>query len=128
MEFTIPILAVGGVFMAPVLIFWIYFAYTGRSEERFHTTLQDLIKSNQVITPDVMQNIPGYKKVEQQQRNDLRRGIITVSVGAGIAIFGAIGLDEEVFIGFGLLVATIGLGLLIYGIYQKQSQLGDPAG
>lgn len=127
MEST-AILAVGGVFMSPVLIFWIYLAYTGRSEERFHTTLQDLIKSNQAIAPEVMQNIPGYKKIEHHQRNDLRRGIITVSVGAGIAIFGAIGLDEKLCIGFGLLVATIGLGLLIYGIYQKQSQSGDPAG
>ncbi|MBT3428047.1 MAG: DUF202 domain-containing protein [Gammaproteobacteria bacterium] len=128
MELLIPIFAICGAFLTPVLIIWIYFTYTGRTEERFHTTLQQLIKSDQTITPDMMKNIPGYKEVEQKQRNDLRRGIITVSVGAGIAIFGAIGLDEEVFIGFGLLVATIGLGLLIYGIYQKQSQLGDPAG
>lgn len=127
MELLIPIFGICGAFAAPVLIIWIYFTYTGRTEERFHTTLQELIKSDQTITPDMMKNMPGYKEVENLKHTDLRRGTITVSIGLGVSIFGVF-VEGDLFIGVGLFIATIGLGLLFHGIYQQKLELEDPAG
>ena len=90
----------------------------------FHETLQELIKAGQELSPEMLANMPGYGG-KQVQRNDIRRGTIILSVGIGIALFGAVGLDEEAVLGIGLLVAAIGLGLLLYGYYETKVQLAD---
>lgn len=128
MDLMIPILSIIGAFGAPVLIIWIVYHFSGRTEKRFHTTLQDLIKSDQKLTPEMLATIPGYRNNENNGRNDIRRGTITLSVGAGIALFGAVGVGKETILGIGLLVGAIGLGLLLYGLYEKKVQLVDDVG
>jgi hypothetical protein len=128
MGLMIPIFAIIGAFGAPVLIIWIVYYFSGRTEKRFHTTLQDLIKSDQQLTPEMLATIPGYRNNGDNTRNDIRTGTITFSVGAGIALFGAVGLGEETILGIGLLVSAIGLGLLLYGRYDKKVQLADDVG
>ena len=86
--------------------------------------LQKLIESGQELSPELLQSIPGYKK-ENGERNDIRTGTITTGVGIGIALFGQFGVSETELVGIGLLVFSIGLGILAYGIYNKDKKVND---
>ena len=108
----------------PVFIIWIVYYFSSRSEKQFHQTLQELIKSGQELSPDILAGIPGYKK-GNGERNDIRTGTITAGVGIGIALFGGIGVEEEALIGIGLLVFSIGLGILGYGVYNRNKKVDD---
>jgi hypothetical protein len=128
MELWIPIIAIIGAFGAPVLIICIVYYFSGRKQKMFHETLQELIKAGQEVSPEMLANMPGHGGKQQAHKNDIRTGTITLSVGIGIALFGAIGVGEEVILGAGLLVGSIGLGLLLYGYYQIKVQLADDVG
>ena len=123
-DISIPIFGIVGVFGTPVFIIWIVHYFESRSEKKFHQTLQELIKSGQELSPDILAGIPGYKK-GNGERNDIRTGTITAGVGIGIALFGGIGVEEEALIGIGLLVFSIGLGILGYGVYNRNKKVDD---
>jgi hypothetical protein len=123
-DILIPIFGILGVFGMPVFIIWIVYYFSSRSEKQFHQTLQELIKSGQELSPDILAGIPGYKK-GNGERNDIRTGTITAGVGIGIALFGGIGVEEEALIGIGLLVFSIGLGILGYGVYNRNKKVDD---
>ena len=123
------LLAVIGIFGMPVFIVFIYFHFANKSKEQFHTTLQKLIESGQELSPELLQSVPGYKK-ENGKRNDIRTGTITSGVGIGIVLFGQakqfqVGVSEAPLVGIGLLVLSIGLGILAYGIYNKHKKVND---
>ena len=117
------LLAVIGIFGMPVFIVFIYFYFANKSKEQFHTTLQKLIESGQELSPELLQSIPGYKE-ENGERNDIRRGTITSGLGIGIAFFGLI-ISVTELVGIGTLVLSIGLGILAYGIYNKNKKVND---
>jgi len=123
------LLAVIGIFGMPVFIVFIYFHFANKSKEQFHTTLQKLIESGQELSPELLQSVPGYKK-ENGKRNDIRTGTIATAVGIGIVLFGQakqfqVGVSEAPLVGIGLLVLSIGLGILAYGIYNKHKKVND---
>jgi|TARA_B100000678_G_C18212208_1_gene503854 hypothetical protein len=124
-EILIPIFGIVGVFGMPVFIVLIVFYFEKRNKEQFHTTLQKLIESGQELSPDLLQSIPGYKVDKNGDKNDIRSGTITAAVGIGIALFGHIGIEEEALVGIGLLVFSIGLGILVYGIYNRNKKVDD---
>jgi hypothetical protein len=124
-DILIPIFGIVGVFGMPVFIVWIVHYFESKSEKKFHQTLQELIKSGQELSPDILQSIPGYKKEKNGERNDIRSGTITAGVGIGIALFGQFGVAETPLVGIGLLVLSIGLGFLAYGIYNKDKKVND---
>ena len=123
-DILIPIFGILGVFGMPVFIVWIVYYFSSRSEKQFHQTLQELIKSRQELSPDILAGIPGYKK-GNGERNDIRTGTITAGVGIGIALFGGIGVEEDALIGIGLWVFSIGLGILSYGVYNRNKKVDD---
>ena len=120
----IPIFGIVGIFGMPVFIILIIFYFDKRNKEQFHATLQKLIESGQELSPELLQSIPGYKK-ENGERNDIRTGTIAAAVGIGIALFGQFGVSETPLVGIGLLVLSIGLGFLAYGIYNKDKKVND---
>ena len=124
-DILIPIFGIVGIFGMPVFIVWIVHYFESRSEKKFHQTLQELIKSGQELSPDILQSIPGYKKEKNGERNDIRSGTITAGVGIGIVLFGQFGVAETPLVGIGLLVLSIGLGFLAYGIYNKDKKVND---
>ena len=124
-DILIPIFGLVGIFGMPVFIVWIVYYFDKRNKEQFHATLQKLIESGQELSPDLIQSIPGYKMDKNGNRNDIRSGTITAAVGIGIALFGFIGVQEEALIGIGLLVFSIGLGILVYGIYNRNKKVDD---
>ena len=120
----VPIFGIVGVFGMPVFIVLIYYYFANKSKEQFHATLQKFIESGQELSPELLQSIPGYKK-ENGKMNDIRTGTITTGVGIGIALFGQFGVAETELVGIGLLVFSIGLGFLAYGIYNKNKKVND---
>ena len=124
LDALVPLFAVVAIFGMPVFIILIIFYFDKRNKEQFHSTLQKLIKSGQELSPELLQSIPGYKK-ENGERNDIRTGTITAAVGIGIALFGQFGVSETPLVGIGLLVFSIGLGILAYGIYNKDKKVND---
>ena len=125
-EILIPLFGIVGTFGVPVCVVFIVYYFSGRSEKQFHKTLQELIKSGQELSPELLQSIPGYKKEKNGERNDIRSGIITAGVGIGIALLGqSKQLHETALFGIGLLVLSIGLGILAYGIYNKDKKVND---
>ena len=123
-EVLIPLFGIVAVFGMPVFIILIIFYFDKRNKEQFHSTLQKLIESGQELSPELVQSIPGYKK-ENGERNDIRTGTITTGVGIGIAIFGQFGVAETALVGIGLLVSSIGLAFLAYGIYNKDKKVNE---
>ena len=123
-ELLIPIFGIVGVFGMPLGIVVAGLYFDKRNKDKFHTTLQKLIESGQELSPELLQSIPGYKK-ENGERNDIRTGTITTGVGIGIAIFGQFGIAETALVGIGLLVSSIGLAFLAYGIYNKDKKVND---
>jgi len=108
----------------PVGIVWIVYYYDNRAKEQFHTTLQKLIESGQELSPELLESVPGYKAGEKD-KDDIRSGLITSGVGIGIALFGHFGVGEQPLFGIGLLVLSIGVGILAYGIYSKNKKGDD---
>jgi hypothetical protein len=126
LDSLVPLFGVIGVFGMPVFIVLIYFYFANKSEKQFHTTLHELIESGQELSPELLQSIPGYKKEKENgERNDIRTGTITTGVGIGIALFGQFGAQETALFGIGLLVFSIGLAFLAYGIYNKDKKVND---
>jgi|TARA_B100000809_G_scaffold124097_1_gene122284 hypothetical protein len=123
----VPLFGIIGVFGMPVFIVWIVHHYKGKGEQAFHDTLQELIKSGQELSPDVIAGMPGYRGSgsgkENKEINDIRTGLITFGTGAGLAVFGYV--IDSVLIGIGLLVLFIGLGILAYGLYAKNKLADD---
>lgn len=108
----------------PLGIVWIIYYYDNRTKEQFHTTLQKLIESGQELSPELIESVPGYKG-RRKDKNDIRSGLVTSGVGIGIALFGHFGVGEQPLFGIGLLVLSIGLGILAYGIYSKNKKGDD---
>ena len=108
----------------PVGIVWIVYYYDNRDKEQFHTTLQKLIESGQELSPELIESVPGYKG-RRKDKNDIRSGLVTSGVGIGIALFGHFGAEDQAVFGIGLLVLSIGVGILAYGIYSKNKKGDD---
>ena len=117
----IPIVAI----VMPLGIVIAIFYFDTKNKDKFHSTLQKFIESGQEVTPELLQSIPGYKKEKNGKRNDIRSGTITAGVGIGIVLFGQFGVAETALVGIGLLVSSIGLAFLAYGIYNKDKKVND---
>ena len=109
----------------PVGIVWIIFYYDNRTKEQFNATLQKLIESGQELSPELLESVPGYKAGKGKDKDDIRSGLITSGVGIGIALFGHFGAEEQALFGVGLLVLSIGVGMLAYGVYSKNKKGDD---
>ena len=109
----------------PVGIVWIIYDYDNRAKEQFHATLQKLIESGQELSPELLESVPGYKAGKRKDKDDIRSGLITSGVGIGLALFGHFGLGVQHVFGVGLLVLSIGVGMLAYGIYSKNKKGDD---
>ena len=109
----------------PVGIVWIIYDYDNRAKEQFHATLQKLIESGQELSPELLESVPGYKAGKGKDKDDVRSGLVTSGVGIGIALFGHFGAEDQAVFGIGLLVLSIGVGILAYGIYSKNKKGDD---
>ena len=124
MDSMVPIFGIIGVFGMPAVIVWTALHFNNKKKEQFHTSLQKLIASGQELTPELMQSIPGYQE-EESKGSDVRGGAVLIGIGIGVVLLGFFGLHNSVVWASGLLVACLGLGLLLYGIYSERDSSED---
>lgn len=117
MDDLVPIMGIIGVFGMPAVIVLIVSYFENKKKEKFHETVQAVMKSGQEVTPELLQSIPGY--AADGEHNDIRKGFIVTGVGLGVVLFGKFGVNKEELFGSGLLVLSIGIGFLMYGYYAK---------
>ena len=117
MDDLVPIMGIIGVFGMPAVIVLTVLYFENKKKEKFHETVQAVMKSGQEVTPELLQSIPGY--AVQGNHNDIRKGFIVAGVGLGVVLFGKFGVYQEELFGIGLLVLSIGIGFLMYGYYAK---------
>jgi len=115
----VPIVGIVGVFGMPVFIVWTALHFNNKKKQQFHTSLQKLIESGQELTPELLQSIPGYRE-EDKKVSDIKAGVILLGIGVGVVLLGYLGLHAAVVWASGLLVASLGLALLAYGIYAEK--------
>ena len=85
-EMLIPIT----LFLAMVLIVWIVYAFRYKAQRDVQATYRAAIERGQELTPELLERLG-----ETQPKNrDLRRGIVLIGIGVGLAAFGLV-LGEE---------------------------------
>lgn len=117
MDDLVPIMGIIGVFGMPAVIVLIVSYFENKKKEKFHETVQAVMKSGQEVTPELLQSIPGYAANGEQ--NDIRKGFIVTGVGLGVVLFGKLGVNKPELFGIGLLVLSIGVAFLMYGYFAK---------
>jgi hypothetical protein len=115
----VPIVGIVGVFGMPVFIVWTALHFNNKKKEQFHASLQKLLESGQELSPELLQSIPGYRE-EDKKVSDIKAGAILIGVGVGVVLLGYLGLHATVVWASGLLVVSLGLALLVYGIYAEK--------
>jgi hypothetical protein len=115
----VPIVGIVAVFGMPVFVVWVALYFNNKKKEQFHKSLQKLIESGQQLSPELLQSIPGYVE-EGQKVNDIKSGAILIGIGVGVVLLGKFGLNATVVWGSGLLVASLGVALLSFGIYAEK--------
>ena len=104
----IPIVAM--ICLAAITGLYFYFRYRTRRERQ--STLRAAIERGLELTPELLQQLG---ESAQHKDADLRRGVLAIAVGVGIAAFGLLQSDPEVFSRLragGALFFIIGIALL----------------
>ena len=122
----VPIVGMVCVFGMPVFIVWLALYFNNKKKDQFHASLQKLIGSGQELSPELLRSIPGYID-DDKKGDDIGFGAVLTGIGVGIVLLGKFGLNLTVVFGSGLLVSSIGIAVLAYGIYAKKKNLDDTA-
>ena len=104
----VPIVALLCIAVVPGLYF--YFRYRTRRE--LQNTLRAAIERGLELTPQLLEQLG---EPAQRKDADLRRGVLAIAVGVGLAAFGLLQEDPEVFSRLragGALFFIIGLALV----------------
>ena len=107
LELLIPI----SMFFAIVLVVWIVVAFRFKTQQNIQATYRAAIERGQELTPELLDRLG-----ESRPKNrDLRRGIVLVGLGLGLAVFGlALGEEDAVrpLIAIGALPLLVGVAYL----------------
>jgi hypothetical protein len=107
LELLIPI----SMFLAIVLVVWIVVAFRFKTQQNIQATYRAAIERGQELTPELLDRLG-----ESRPKNrDLRRGIVLVGLGLGLAVFGlALGEEDAVrpLIAVGALPLLVGVAYL----------------
>ncbi|RMF96151.1 MAG: hypothetical protein D6727_09035 [Gammaproteobacteria bacterium] len=102
----------------------LYFRYRARRE--IQQTIRAAIERGQELTPDILDRIgqgPQNAPMDTRRR-DLRRGIILLGVGVGLAIFGFLD-NERDLIAIAGLPSFIGLAFLVLWYLDRHQEPAD---
>ena len=116
-EVVIPVLGIMSGIIVPVSVFiWLYFE--GKDKNK---TILEISKN--IDDPSKMQDLIGMLDERKKETIDYRRsGVVTLSVGIGLFLFGVFFIGAFLK-GAGSLVAAIGIGQIIAGyLYPNTSE------
>ena len=116
-EVVIPLVGIMTGIIVPVSVFiWLYFE--GKDKNK---TILEISKN--IDDPSKMQDLIGMLDERKKEPIDYRRsGVVTLSVGIGLFLFGVFFIGA-ILKGVGSLVAAIGIGQIIAGyLYPNTSE------
>ena len=112
-------LIVAIVFGCPVAIVPVVLIYRYRKNVMLHRTLAAMIDKGVPIPPELLQP----EQPDRTPKNDLRRGLVLLGVGAGLIVFFA--FQSKNAIGIGFIPLLIGVGYLIAWKLEQKKQNGQ---
>jgi len=117
LELLVPILGIMTGIIVPIAVFiWLYFE--GKDKNK---TILEISKN--IDDPSKLEDLVGLLDERKKEPIDYRRsGVVTLSVGIGLFLFGIFFLGA-ILKGVGALVGAIGLGQIIAGyLYPNTSE------
>lgn len=105
------------MFIAIAVVLCVYVYMRHRTSEAVQKTVQTAIEQGQQLTPEILERLgqAPQRRVSDDEKPDLRRGVILITVGLGIAAFGMlVGEDEAVrpLLAIGALPFLVGVAYL----------------
>ena len=113
----VPVLGILAGIIIPLSVFtWLYYEGKGKRE-----TIREIAKT--IDDPSKLQDL--LEIFEERKKNPIdyrRSGVVTLSVGIGLLLFGSV-ISVAPLEGVGLLVGAIGIGQLVAGyLYPNTSE------
>ena len=107
--------------LMPVLLIWVIFSYSSKSDKAKYDAMIDISKSlqNESDVKDLLESFKEEKTPIDYKRN----GVIVIFIGLGLFLFGAMSAIS-ILKGVGLLVGTIGIGTMIAGYLYPNDSVG----
>jgi O-antigen/teichoic acid export membrane protein len=106
--------------IAAVPVFYFYYRHRNRLE--LQKTLRAAIEQGKELTPEILEQLGEAPRGKDQ---DLRRGVLTIAFGIGIATFGFLHNDPDVFLKLragGALFGTIGIAFIGLWFFSRGRQ------
>ena len=113
----VPVLGILAGIIIPLSVFtWLYYEGKGKRE-----TIREIAKT--IDDPSKLQDLLEIFEERKKKPIDYRRsGVVTLSVGIGLLLFGSV-MSVAPLEGVGLLVGAIGIGQLVAGyLYPNTSE------
>ena len=110
------------LFIAIAVVLCVYYYLRHRTRQAVQETVRTAIEQGQQLTPEILEKLG---QSPQPKKSDLRRGVILISVGLGIAAFGAlVGEDDAMrpLLAIGSLPFLIGIAYLGLWKFGKSEQ------
>ena len=92
MEEEIAVLVPIVMFIAIAAVLCVYYYLRYRTTQAVQETVRTAIEQGQELTPEILERLGQAPK---PQKSDLRRGVILMGVGLGLAAFGLLVGEEE---------------------------------
>jgi O-antigen/teichoic acid export membrane protein len=99
-----------------------YFYYRHRSRQELQKTLRAAIEQGKGLTPELLEQLGEPARGKDM---DLRRGVLAIAFGIGIATFGLLHNDPDVFLKLragGALLCTIGIAFIGLWFFSRGRQ------
>ncbi len=112
MESEIVVFTPIALFVAIAVVLCAYFYLGHRTKQAVQETVRTAIEQGQQLTPEILERLG---QSPQPERSDLRRGVILIGAGLGLAAFGALVGEEDAMrplIAAGSLPFLIGIAYL----------------
>ena len=110
------------MFIVAAIIACAYYYFRHRTRQAVQETVRTAIEQGHQLTPEILEKLG---QSPQPKKSDLRRGVILISVGLGIAAFGALVGDDDAirpFFAIGSLPFLIGIAYLGLWKFGKSEQ------
>lgn len=99
-----------------------YFYYRHRNRQELQRTVRSAIEQGRELTPELLEQLG---EPVRSKDLDLHRGVLTIAFGIGIAAFGFLSTDPELFLKLragGALLFTIGIAFIGLWFFSRGRQ------
>jgi|GEM_PF-1224272 len=118
----IPIVVLLGFFATVTVIAWLGVAAQDRQRRLTHETIRLMIEKGQPVPPELFLN----PKIARP-RNDLRRGVVLIAVGAGCVVMFLAHHQHGIW-GLGVIPLLMGIGyIIVYKIQGSEKPNNNPS-